>query len=158
MTNRKNCLAIFMVCLLSIVSLCSCGNLSTGAVYSDYTGKSPSGSLGVVLLVAEHSDDKQVEVLLNVKGFGEVEGAVSQDDCKSVTEELVKYAKLKNPETGWEDSHYFYIYSSNKFKPKSKATITLYYFVPTESANSDLTFSFDYEPAGIKLEELCNVF
>lgn len=139
---------------LLLLSGCAGGTVS----FVDYTGYSPSGTLGIVKLFADNPDHKGVEVTLRLSGFGDVAGVDDQTDVREVSKALVEHASLYNEENGFTEKQYFYLYSSTEFNAGNTCKITLYYLVPPESANANLCFKYDYADGRIFIDEPCNLF
>ena len=157
--KRIRSLISISICVILLLCMTGCP-MGKGAKveFEDYTGNSPNGSLGTVKYISEHPGYKGLKVVLQISGFGEVKGVSSQDNVQDVSEALVEYASLNNPSTGWTDKRYYYTYHSDEFRAGKNCKLTLYYLVPPESADSNLTFTFDYPEGSIHSEANCDVF
>lgn len=158
MKKFRNILSI-VICLVFLLSMTACP-LGKGAKveFEDYTGNAPNGALGTVKYISEHPDYKGLKVVLRISGFGNVEKVNDQSNVQAVSEALVEYATLENSSTGWTDKQYYYTYHSDEFKAGKACKLTLYYLVPPESADSNLTFTFDYPEGSVKCEAKCDAF
>ncbi|MDR0627096.1 MAG: hypothetical protein LBG11_07535 [Bifidobacteriaceae bacterium] len=148
---KGNRLIVLVAATPLLLGLGGCGANPAVSVedMKDYTGNSPGGELWMVAKVFEHADDKQLEAKILVRSFGEIDG-VDNSDVAEVSGILAAQATLRNDATDWEGEKYYFTYSPSKFKATSHCPLTLYYFVPPESANDDLRLVFDYTAANGK--------
>ena len=158
MTKIKRGFAISIAFTMALVILGGCSAPSAKATFVDYTGNMPNGSFGTVTYFADRLDHKGVEVTLTISGFGNIANIADQKDVQKVSAELAKYASLHNKVNGFSSAQYYYLYYSSVFKPENVCKLTLYYLVPPESANENLSFVFDYPDGNIMLETPCNLF
>jgi len=153
----RNRMLNLLILLAAAMILSGCAASGT-ATFKDYTGNAPNGALGTIKLLMDHPDHKGVEVTLTLSGFGNVQNVENQKDVKKVSEELVKFASLYNDISGFDETQYYYTYYSDYFKAGKACKLTLYYLVPPESADENLSFLFNYPTGSIIIDEPCGLF
>lgn len=154
---KKHFLSIVSVFMI-LLFLSGCAKAGGKATFEDYTGNAPNGALGTIKLLMDNPNHKGVKVTLTLSDFGEVPNVKNQKDAKEVSSSLVKYASLYNEDGNFNGQQYYFVYFTNEFKPNKACKMQLYYLVPPESANDNLSFKFDYLDGEILIDEPCHLF